>query len=202
MKQIRGVAAGKFRERLTIMPLSIHAGYNPAATSEHESSARATTMDLESTAETLAQTLAEKQKTLVLAESCTGGLIAATLATVPGISSWFAGSFVVYQEESKTRWLGVDQETLAEQTAVSAPVAHQMVAGALKATPQADIAAAVTGHLGPGAPEELDGVVFLALMCREQRPKVRQIQLSKTKRVARQRETAQLVTASLIEMLG
>lgn len=159
-------------------------------------------MDLESEAPGLVELLVEKQQTLVLAESCTGGLVAATLATVPGVSSWLAGSMVVYQEATKMRWLGVAEETLTKFTAVSAPVAHQMVAGALKATPNADIAAAVTGHLGPNAPHGFDGLVFLGVGRRDQPPRTWQIELKAKKRVGRQREAAFEVIATLIRVLG
>ena len=150
----------------------------------------------------LVERLAETQTTLVLAESCTGGLVSAKLTAVPGVSQWLAGSMVVYQEASKIRWLGVDQETLELHSAVSAPVAHQMVQCVLQATPHADLAASVTGHIGPGAPAELDGRIFVGVGFRGHSPQVAAIQLSKTKREARQREAAQRVVETLLESLG
>ena len=157
-------------------------------------------MDLDSASQAVA--LIEKGKTVTTAESCTGGLIAASLAAVPGISAYLAGSLVVYQEASKMKWLGVDEETLAEYSAVSAPVAHQMVTGALQTTPHADLAAAVTGHLGPNAPEGFDGLVFVAICRRGGQPKIYQEQLKKTKRIARQREAATAVLGHLLETLS
>ena len=65
-------------------------------------------MDLQAKAEVVATRLAERQERLVLAESCTGGLICATLATIPGISQWLCGSSVVYRETTKRDWLGID----------------------------------------------------------------------------------------------
>lgn len=159
-------------------------------------------MDLDTETRELVELLAEKQQTLVLAESCTGGLIAATLATIPGVSAWLAGSMVVYQEASKMGWLGVAEETITKFTAVSAPVAHQMVTGALKATPHADIAASVTGHLGPNAPAGLDGVVFLGVGRRGQPPRTWQIELKSKKRIGRQREAAAEVIGTLKRVLG
>ena len=156
-----------------------------------------TTVDIADHARELVDLLSANEQRLVLAESCTGGLIAATLTAIPGVSSWLAGSLVVYQEASKQKWLGVAEETLQEHTAVSAPVAHQMVAGALSATPHADIAAAVTGHLGPGAPEEQDGLVFIGVAHRNQPPRIRELRLEKTKRIARQREAAVAVMESV-----
>jgi nicotinamide-nucleotide amidase len=99
---------------------------------------------------------------LVLAESCTGGLAAALLARIPGVSEFLCGSAVVYQVETKARWLRVSRRLLRDPGPVSAEVASAMSAGALAATPHADVAAAVTGHLGPGAPPSQDGLVFLA----------------------------------------
>jgi nicotinamide-nucleotide amidase len=99
---------------------------------------------------------------LVLAESCTGGLAAALLARIPGVSEFLCGSAVVYQVETKARWLKVSRRLLRDPGPVSAEVASAMAAGALLATPRADVAAAVTGHLGPGAPPSQDGLVFLA----------------------------------------
>ena len=159
-------------------------------------------MDLETLASQLVAVLKDQELRLVLAESCTGGLVASTLTTVPGVSSWLAGSMVVYQEASKQKWLGVDQETLEQQTAVSAPVAHQMVSGALSMTPHAEIAASVTGHLGPEAPDGFDGVVFVAIARRGGSVRTWGQQLSKTKRVARQREAAMLVIDSLLQELS
>ncbi|WP_182867205.1 CinA family protein [Rhodopirellula sp. JC639] len=158
-------------------------------------------MDLDSQARRLVELLGEKRQTLVLAESCTGGLIAATLATIPGVSAWLAGSLVVYQEASKQRWLGVAEETLAEHTAVSAPVAHQMVAGALHTTPHADLAASVTGHLGPNAPAEFDGLIYVGVGRRGQPPRTWGVELKAPKRVGRQRESALVVIDTLIGVL-
>jgi PncC family amidohydrolase len=154
-------------------------------------------MNLDDTAREVAAALAEKQKTLVLAESCTGGLISATLTRVPGVSSHLAGSMVVYQEASKMRWLGVAEETLQQFTAVSAAVAHQMATGVLRATPHADVAASVTGHLGPDAPEGFDGVVFVGLAHRGAATKTWRFDLTANRRVGRQQEAALVVLQTI-----
>lgn len=102
--------------------------------------------------ESAARLLAEAQArgyTLVTAESCTGGLIAATLAAVPGASASLERGFVTYSNEAKAEMLGVPAELIAEHGAVSREVALAMVAGALAHSP-ADIAVAVTGIAGPG----------------------------------------------------
>ena len=158
--------------------------------------------DLDDLAVDLVAGLESNDLRLVLAESCTGGLVAATLARVPGVSKWLAGSMVVYQEASKVSWLGVASETLEEFTAVSAPVAHQMVTGVLRATSHADLAAAVTGHLGPAAPEGFDGLVYVGTGRRGRPPQVRELRLKSAKRVGRQREAAAATIEALLGVLS
>ena len=89
-----------------------------------------------------------KGKTLVTAESCTGGGIGAALTAVAGSSSVFKGGIISYCNEVKNSALGVPQALLNEVGAVSAPVAEAMAAGARKAL-TADIAVSVTGLAGP-----------------------------------------------------
>ncbi len=105
----------------------------------------------------LHELLKEQDHCIVFAESCTAGLVAASLGRIPGISNWLAGSAVVYQIETKAEWLGVDQTTLKDPGPVSQIVSEQMVRGVLQKTPQATIAASITGHLGPNAPAAEDG---------------------------------------------
>jgi len=101
---------------------------------------------------------------LVLAESCTAGLVAAELGQVPGISEFFCGSLVVYRNDSKAQWLGIARHLLDDPAIgpVSAEVTRALAQAALGRTPEATVAAAVTGHLGPSAPEGFDGVVHCA----------------------------------------
>lgn len=120
----------------------------------------------------VAALLRAHQKRLVLAESCTGGLVSALLVEVPGISEWLCGSLVTYRDDSKVRWLNIPSEVLAKHSAVSSEVAGAMVRGALELTHEADFAAAITGHLGPGAPEGEDGLVFSAVGARGQPPRI------------------------------
>ena len=111
----------------------------------------------------LANLLVAQGKWLVTAESCTGGLIAATLTAVPGSSAWFEAGFVTYQPSAKVRLLGVTARTLERYSAVSEPVARQMAEGAL-ANSDADISVAVTGLAGPtgGEPTHPVGEVWIA----------------------------------------
>ena len=88
-------------------------------------------------------------KTLVTAESCTGGGIGAALTAVSGSSAVFKGGIISYCNEVKHRVLGVEQLPLDTLAAVSGPVAEQMAAGA-RHVQDADIAVSVTGLVGPG----------------------------------------------------
>lgn len=105
--------------------------------------------------------LRKKHQVLVTSESCTAGLIAATLARVPGMSTVLAGGFVVYQVESKVTWLNVSSAVIEQQGVVSNQVAQLMADGALRNTPHAKISMSITGHLGPDAPDDLDGIAWL-----------------------------------------
>lgn len=161
-------------------------------------------MDISDKAKRLAGQLADHNIRLVLAESCTGGMVSAELAKVPGVSQWFCGSAVTYREETKTRWLGVDSSEIQQHTAVSDIVARQMAAGVLERTPEAEIAASVTGHFGPGAPQGFDGLVFIATARRDGEAVDIQVQshrLDAADRSARQREATHRVIAALSDMI-
>jgi nicotinamide-nucleotide amidase len=85
---------------------------------------------------------------LGLAESCSGGLLAARITNVPGASAYLAGSVVAYSNEAKVRLLGVDPELIEEHGAVSPQVAEAMARGALRRF-DADVSVSVTGIAGP-----------------------------------------------------
>ena len=101
-------------------------------------------------------------KTLVTAESCTGGGIGAALTAVPGSSAVYKGGIISYTNEIKENLLGVPAAMLAQYGAVSEPVAQAMAEGARKAL-QTDIAVSVTGLAGPGGDEYGNpvGTVFI-----------------------------------------
>jgi nicotinamide-nucleotide amidase len=91
---------------------------------------------------------------LGLAESCSGGLLAARITNLPGASAYMAGGVVSYSNEAKGELLGVDPELLAAKGAVSLEVAEQMALGALQRF-DADVAVSITGIAGPdGGTEE------------------------------------------------
>lgn len=100
--------------------------------------------------------------TIATAESCTGGLLASVLTDVDGFSHAFECAFITYTDASKTRLLGVSAELIQSLGAVSGPVAVSMAQGALGLS-SADMAVATTGFAGPGAPEDEEGRVHLAL---------------------------------------
>jgi competence/damage-inducible protein CinA-like protein len=99
-------------------------------------------------------------RTIAVAESCTGGLLAGRLTLRPGSSKWFAGGVVAYSDESKAELLGVDPELIKRQGAVSQEVAEAMCDGVLERF-EADVACSVTGIAGPdgGSDEKPVGYV-------------------------------------------
>jgi nicotinamide-nucleotide amidase len=100
--------------------------------------------------------------TLATAESCTGGMVAERLTSVPGSSQVFLGGVVAYADEVKAAELGVPQEVLERHGAVSAETAAAMAAGARERL-GADVAVAITGIAGPGggSEEKPVGLVYL-----------------------------------------
>ncbi len=106
------------------------------------------TEPLQTEVQALAHTLLAKHWQLALAESCTGGLIAAACTDLAGSSAWFERGFVTYSNASKTDMLGVPADLIAQHGAVSEPVAAAMAQGALQRS-RAHIAASVTGIAGP-----------------------------------------------------
>lgn len=119
--------------------------------------------DLAAQARHLLDQCRERSLALALAESCTGGLIAASITDVAGASDVFDRGFVTYSNEAKMEMLGVRLELLVQHGAVSRQVAQAMAEGALVHS-RADVAAAVTGVAGPGGGSEQKpvGLVHIA----------------------------------------
>jgi nicotinamide-nucleotide amidase len=105
---------------------------------------------------------------IATAESCTGGLVAATLTDIAGSSDVVDCGFVTYSNEAKEAMLGVPAATLKRHGAVSAETAAAMAAGALKNS-QADLAVAITGIAGPGGGSKAKpvGLVYFAAAKRD-----------------------------------
>jgi PncC family amidohydrolase len=114
----------------------------------------------------IAKALMAANLKVVFAESCTGGLVSGALTRVPGISAHHCGGVVVYRNATKQAWLGVPDRLLTNPGPVSARMSEFLAQAVLDKTPEADIALAITGHLGPDAPPALDGHVFLAIAWR------------------------------------
>lgn len=111
----------------------------------------------------LAAALQTRQWTLCTAESCTGGLIAATCTELSGSSAWFDRGFVTYSNAAKTQMLDVPTSLIAQHGAVSDAVAKAMAEGAARQS-GCQVSVAVTGIAGPtgGSPEKPVGTVWIA----------------------------------------
>lgn len=111
----------------------------------------------------LGQTLAQHSYLLSLAESCTGGLVAAAITDIAGSSAWFDRGFVTYSNEAKQEMLAVSAKTLQTHGAVSEQTATEMATGALKHS-RAHVAASITGIAGPagGSEDKPVGMVCFA----------------------------------------
>lgn len=106
----------------------------------------------------------KKGVSLSLAESCTGGLLAKRITDISGCSAYFGQGAVTYSNEAKVQLLGVPQQLLEENGAVSPEVAMAMAQG-VRTTSGSDLALAVTGIAGPtgGTPEKPVGTVYMAV---------------------------------------
>lgn len=128
------------------------------------------------------------------AESCTGGLVAASITEVPGSSAWFDRGFVTYATVSKTDLLDVDPEVIEREGVVSEAVAQAMARGAL-ARSRATLAVALTGVAGPsgGTPEVPVGTVCIGWG--EHTPDGEIVTVARTIRVPGSRETVRKAAA-------
>lgn len=118
-------------------------------------------------ARTLLDLCRTKGLTIAAAESCTGGLLAATLTEIAGSSDVFERGFVTYSNEAKQAMVGVTSATLASHGAVSRETAEAMASGALAHAP-VDLAVSITGIAGPGGavPGKPVGLVHFAAASR------------------------------------
>jgi nicotinamide-nucleotide amidase len=124
----------------------------------------ATTAKERSTGEQIIAILISAGKTIVTAESCTGGMIAAALTDIPGSSAAFYGGYVTYANAAKSRMIHVQARLIRDYGAVSNQVARAMADGA-RNTARTDYAVAVTGIAGPGGGSEKKpvGLVYIAV---------------------------------------
>ena len=121
-------------------------------------------MNLTSRAKSLIEAYSAAGLTLATAESCTGGLVAATLTDIAGSSAVVDCGFVTYSNQAKTKMLGVSAALITAKGAVSAEVAEAMAFGVL-AHSDADVAVSITGIAGPGGGSVLKpvGLVYFGL---------------------------------------
>ena len=117
-------------------------------------------IDSQSLEHRVLELLGEKGKTIATAESCTGGLIAQRITSVPGASAWYKGGVNVYTVEAKEKLLGIKGGFIEKHGVVSAPVAAKMAKKARKLL-GSDIAVGVTGWAGPDGDDV--GLVYVAL---------------------------------------
>lgn len=117
--------------------------------------------------EVVVDLLSKKSLTISIAESCTGGLISARLVNVPGVSKFFKGSLVAYDNEIKIRELNVPREIIEKYGAVSSQCAMKMAEGVAQKM-ETDIGLSATGIAGPegGTPEKPVGLVYIGLYIR------------------------------------
>lgn len=112
----------------------------------------------------IASLLRHSGRTLSVAESCSGGLIAKRITDIPGSSGYFLLGVVTYSNSSKERVLGVSKELLEAHGAVSSEVASAMAEG-VRSLSGSDLGIATTGIAGPdgGTPEKPVGTVYIAI---------------------------------------
>jgi nicotinamide-nucleotide amidase len=121
-------------------------------------------------AEALLDLCRSKNLKIAAAESCTGGLLAATLTEIAGSSDVFERGFVTYSNAAKQAMLGVPAKTLERHGAVSRETAQAMAKGALAQSP-VDLAVSITGIAGPSGavPDKPVGLVYFAAAARNGR---------------------------------
>jgi nicotinamide-nucleotide amidase len=140
-------------------------------------------------------------RTLVLAESCTGGGVGEAITRIPGSSAWLDRGFITYSNEAKEELLGVKPDTLMDHGAVSEATAREMVLGALRWS-RADTALAVTGIAGPdgGTRDKPVGLVWFAWCVRGGAARVESRQLSGDREAVR-RQAIEIALKGLLNAL-
>lgn len=149
----------------------------------------------------IAENIALGRKVAV-AESCTGGLVAAALTEVPGSSAVLDRGFVTYSNEAKVQLLGVSEDVIDTFGAVSIAVAWSMAQGALKRS-GADVAVAITGVAGPdgGSEQKPVGTVVFACAQRGQDPEATNAELKLFEDASTRAEVRFQATLTALELL-
>ncbi|MDP3551349.1 MAG: CinA family protein [Novosphingobium sp.] len=141
-------------------------------------------------------------RTIAVAESCTGGLVAAALTEVPGSSAVLDRGFVTYSNEAKMEVLGVSEDLIDTFGAVSIAVAWSMAQGALKKS-SADVAVAITGVAGPdgGSDQKPVGTVVFACAKRGEDPEATNAELKMFDTASTRAEVRFQATLTALELL-
>ena len=136
-----------------------------------------------------------------VAESCTGGSLAAAITDIAGSSQWFDRGLVTYSNESKTELLGIPESVIFSQGAVSEATARAMAQGML-AISKAQVSVSITGIAGPagGSPEKPIGTVWLA-WASDSQPTHAQCYLFKGDRLAIRQQAVHVALEGLIHRL-
>jgi nicotinamide-nucleotide amidase len=129
-------------------------------------------------------------RTIAVAESCTGGLVAARLTETPGASAYLRGGLVVYSNEAKSSLAGVPEALIEEYGAVSEEVALALADG-VRTVLASDVGVGVTGIAGPGGgtEEKPVGLVWCAVSLSNGESAVRKLQLPGSRQLIRDRTT-------------
>lgn len=130
----------------------------------------------------LLQACRDEKITIVTAESCTAGMVAASITGAPGASDVYERGFISYSNESKYEMLGVAEKLIQTHGAVSEQVSKAMAEGALKHS-KANLAIAVTGVAGPdgGTEEKPVGLVYICLCGKEETSDARRFRFEGTR---------------------
>lgn len=147
--------------------------------------------------------LRTRSRTLALAESCTGGLLAGAITAVPGASDVFLSGWVTYANASKRSLLGVGESILSAHGAVSAECALAMARGAIGRSGASD-ALAVTGIAGPsgGTPEKPVGLVWIARASREGEAEPRTFHFGEDRETIRERAVVSAMNLLRLRLQG
>jgi len=155
-------------------------------------------MSIAQSAQVVVDLLKRHSLKVVFAESCTGGMVAGALTRIPGVSEFHCGGVVTYRNETKAAYLNIPMATLSDPGPVSEVVARLMASSVLANTPEAHVAASVTGHLGPGAPPHQDGLVYIGFARRrDAEPDVHVLEFHCDKQLDRHGRQEQVIAAVL-----
>lgn len=158
-------------------------------------------VSLDFTAEKLVALLSEKNLKVASAESCTGGLVADAIVSVPGASAVFDGGIVSYANRIKENLLGVQPQTLCDFGAVSSQCAAEMANG-IRQRMDADVGISTTGNAGPGGgtPEKPVGTVYVGV-AKKEKITVFRLQLSGNRKEIREKTVKIAISCAVSEIL-